>query len=157
MSTDEKTAEERAAELKKKRTFKKFSFRGVELEKLLELSGSEVRDMLNARQRRRFSRGVPPRYNRLVRKLVKAKREAAASGPHEKPAPVKTHLRNMIVMPEMIGSIVAVYNGKHFGLVEVKPQMVGHYLGEFSITYKPVSHGRAGIGATKTSRFIPLH
>ena len=63
----------------------------------------------------------------------------------------------MLIMPEMIGSIVAVYNGKHFGLVEVKPQMVGHYLGEFSITYKPVSHGRAGIGATKTSRFIPLH
>ena len=55
----------------------------------------------------------------------------------------------------MIGSVVGVYNGKVFNNVEIKPEMVGHYLGEFSITYKPVSHGRAGIGATKSSRFVP--
>lgn len=62
----------------------------------------------------------------------------------------------MIIVPEMIGSQVGVYNGKVFNNVEIKPEMVGHYLGEFSITYKPVSHGRAGIGATKSSRFVPL-
>lgn len=37
-----------------------------------------------------------------------------------------------------------------------QPEMIGHYLGEFSITYKPVKHGRPGIGATHSSRFIPL-
>ncbi|KAJ6431247.1 hypothetical protein OIU84_018690 [Salix udensis] len=74
----------------------------------------------------------------------------------EKPEPVRTHLRNMIIVPEMIGSIIGVYNGKTFNQVEIKPEMIGHYLAEFSISYKPVKHGRPGIGATHSSRFIPL-
>ncbi|KAM3405239.1 hypothetical protein ACQJBY_007997 [Aegilops geniculata] len=73
----------------------------------------------------------------------------------EKPGVVKTHLRDMIIMPE-IGSQIAVYNGKTFNQVEIKPEMIGHYLAEFSISYKPVKHGRPGIGATHSSRFIPL-
>lgn len=81
------------------------------------------------------------------------KREAP---PGEKPEPVRTHLRNMIIVPEMIGSIIGVYNGKTFNQVEIKPEMIGHYLAEFSISYKPVKHGRPGIGATHSSRFIPL-
>ena len=69
---------------------------------------------------------------------------------------VRTHLRNMIIVPEMIGSVVGVYNGKSFNQVEIKPEMIGHYLGEFSITYKPTAHGRPGIGSSTSSRFIPL-
>ena len=102
--------------------------------------------------------------------------KAAPAG--EKPAIVKTHLRNMVILPEMIGSVLAVYNGKVYNIVEIKPDMVGYYLGnffsctslclssaailtlalvgEFSITYKPIRHGRPGIGATNSSRFIPL-
>lgn len=56
----------------------------------------------------------------------------------------------------MIGSMVGVHNGLAFNSVEIKADMVGHYLGDFSITYKPVKHGRPGIGATHSSRFIPL-
>jgi small subunit ribosomal protein S15e len=62
----------------------------------------------------------------------------------------------MVIVPEMIGSMIGVYNGKTFNQVEVKPEMVGTYTGEYSITYKPVKHGRPGIGATHSSRFIPL-
>lgn len=62
----------------------------------------------------------------------------------------------MIIVPEMIGSVIGVYNGKTFNQVEIKPEMIGHYLAEFSISYKPVKHGRPGIGATHSSRFIPL-
>ncbi|KAF8394319.1 hypothetical protein HHK36_020526 [Tetracentron sinense] len=80
---------------------------------------------------------------------LKQKREAP---PGEKPEPVRTHLRNMIIVPEMIGSIIGVYNGKTFNQVEIKPEMIGHYLAEFSISYKPVKHGRPGIGATHSSR-----
>ena len=76
--------------------------------------------------------------------------------PLERPEGIKTHLRNMIIVPEMIGSVIGVYNGKTFNGIEVKPEMVGMYLGEFSITYKPVRHGRPGIGSTNSSRFIPL-
>jgi small subunit ribosomal protein S15e len=50
----------------------------------------------------------------------------------------------MIILPEMVGSMVGVYNGKTFNQVEIKPEMIGHYLGEFSITYKPVKHRRPG-------------
>jgi len=89
----------------------------------------------------------------LIKKLRKAKKEAP---PNEKPTVVKTHLRDMIIVPEMIGSVVGIYNGKVFNSVEIKPEMVGHYLGEFSVSYKPVKHGRPGIGATHSSRFIPL-
>ena len=81
------------------------------------------------------------------------KKEAAAG---EKPEPVRTHLRDMIIVPEMIGSVIGVYNGKTFNQVEIKPEMVGSYTGEYSISYKPVKHGRPGIGATHSSRFIPL-
>jgi small subunit ribosomal protein S15e len=89
----------------------------------------------------------------LIKKLRAAKKNAPSG---EKPEVVKTHLRNMIIVPEMIGSVVGVYNGKTFNQVEIKPEMTGHYLGEFSITYKPVKHGRPGIGATHSSKFVPL-
>lgn len=89
----------------------------------------------------------------LLKKLRDAKKDLAYG---EKPEPVKTHLRDTIIIPEMIGSIVGVYNGKQYINVEIKPEMVGYYIGEFSITYKPVMHGKPGIGATHSSRFIPL-
>lgn len=96
----------------------------------------------------------------LIKKLRKAKKEAP---PNEKPAVVKTHLRDMIIVPEMIGSVVGIYNGKVFldslgrhvsrrnllsqvfNSVEIKPEMTGHYLAEFSCSYKPVKHGRPGV------------
>ena len=142
-----------AMALKKKRTFKKFMFRGMDLDKLLDLSHEELMNVVCARQRRRFSRGLKRKPMALIKRLRKAKKEAA---PMEKPDLIKTHLRNMIVVPEMVGSMVGVYNGKEFNNVEIKPEMIGHYLGEFSITYHPVQHGRPGIGATNSSRFIPL-
>ena len=142
-----------AMALKKKRTFKKFMFRGMDLDKLLDLSHEELMNIVCARQRRRFSRGLKRKPMALIKRLRKAKKEAA---PMEKPDLIKTHLRNMIVVPEMVGSMVGVYNGKEFNNVEIKPEMIGHYLGEFSITYHPVMHGRPGIGATHSSRFIPL-
>ncbi|CAI7795755.1 unnamed protein product, partial [Closterium sp. NIES-54] len=74
----------------------------------------------------------------------------------EKPEAVRTHLRDMIIVPEMIGSVIGVYNGRVFNQIEIKPEMIGHYLAEFSLSYKPVKHGRPGIGATHSSRFIPL-
>ncbi|CCE88879.1 Piso0_001669 [Millerozyma farinosa CBS 7064] len=135
---------------KKKRVFKTFSYRGVDLKDLLEMPTEEFTKLCGARVRRRFSRGLGAKPMGLINKLRAAK---LAADPNEKPAIVKTHLRNMIIVPEMIGSVVGVYNGKVFNTVEIKPEMVGHYLGEFSITYTPVRHGRAG---NASSRFIPL-
>jgi len=147
--------EERAAELKKKRTFRKFTFRGIDLDAMLDLTHDQLMDVLHARARRCVNRGLLLRrpVKQLKKKLLKAKKDC---GPYDKPDVVKTHLRNMLIIPEMIGSVIGVHNGKVFTSVEVKADMVGHYLGEFSISYKPVRHGRPGIGATSSSKFIPL-
>ncbi|XP_076895788.1 small ribosomal subunit protein uS19y-like [Bidens hawaiensis] len=138
----------------RERTFKKFSFRGVDLDALLDMSTDELVKLFTARARRRFQRGLKRKPMALIKKLRKAVINEAPAG--EKPELVKTHLRNMIIVPELIGSVVGVYNGKTFNQIEIKPEMIGHYLAEFSISYKPVKHGRPGIGATHSSRFIPL-
>merc|ERR1711912_208401 len=88
------------------------------------------------------------------RKKRRKSKKACAYG--EKPVPVKTHMRNMVIVPEMIGSVVGVYNGKNFINVEIKPEMIGHYLAEFSITYHPVQHGRGGKGGKADMKFAPL-
>jgi len=131
--------------------FRRFFYRGLEVHKLLDLSHAELMKLLHSRARRRFARGHVPMQ--LIKRLRKAKKETAAD---QKPATVKTHLRNMIIVPEMVASVIGVYNGLSFTQVEIKPDMIGHYLGEFAITYKPVKHGRPGVGATNSSRFIPL-
>ncbi|KAK1310542.1 40S ribosomal protein S15 [Acorus calamus] len=146
----------------KRRTFKKFSFRGVDLDALLDMSTDDLVNLFTARARRRLQRGLKRKPMALIKRLRKASRSVCTCShkteapPGEKPEPVRTHLRNMIIVPEMIGSIIGVYNGKTFNQVEIKPEMIGHYLAEFSISYKPVKHGRPGIGATHSSRFIPL-
>jgi small subunit ribosomal protein S15e len=150
---DEQIDAEAIAALRKKRQFKKFTFKGLELEQVLDLSKEELVDFVNARARRRMKRGLGRKYMAYVNKLKKAK---AAAGPLDRPEPIKTHLRNMLIVPDMIGAQVAVYNGKVFNIAMVTADMVGMYLGEFSITYRPVRHGRPGIGSNNASRFIPL-
>ena len=141
-----------AAELRKKRTFRKYTYRGVDLDQLLDMNNEGLMELFTCRIRsvtecgenvlmfncfnlcrRKFSRGMKRKPMALIKKLRKKKKAAPVN---EKPDIVKTHLRNMVVVPEMTGSIVGVYNGKVFTQVEIKPEMIGHYLGEFSISYK---------------------
>ena len=110
------------AQPKKKRTFRKFTYRGVDLDQLLDLQSDNLMELVHARARRRFSRGLKRKPLALIKKLRKAKKEAP---PMEKPEVVKTHLRNMIVVPEMIGSVIGVYNGKTFNQIEVKVRYDG--------------------------------
>ncbi|KAI6229041.1 30S ribosomal protein S19 [Aphelenchoides fujianensis] len=154
---------------KKKRTFRKFSFRGVDLDQLLDLDRTQFAKLLHSRARRRLERGLLKKHRSLLQRLVKAKKNAKEL---EKPVCIKTHLRNMIILPEMVGCVVGIHSGRAYNQgsplpsphscqtrsfqVEIRAEMIGHYLGEFSITYKPVKHGRPGIGATHSSRFIPL-
>ena len=110
-------------------------------------------ELVHARARRRMQRGMKRKPLRLIKKLRKSKEECL---PNDKPKAVKTHLRDMIIFPEMVGCVIGVYNGKLFNNVEIKPEMIGHYLGEFSITYTPVRHGKPGMGATNSSKGISL-
>ena len=140
-------------DLSKKQVFKKFNYRGKDIGKLLEMNMDEMSELLRSRQRRRLKRKMGAKYGRFIKKLVDVKKE---TGPGEKPAAVKTHLRNCIVLPTMVQSVVSVHNGKGYNSIEVKPEMIGYYLGEFAMTYKKVSHGKPGVGATHSSKFVPI-
>jgi small subunit ribosomal protein S19 len=69
---------------------------------------------------------------------------------------IRTHQRDMIVLPEMVGTTIGVHDGKTFASFEIMPEMIGHYLGEYALTRRRVSHGSAGVGATRSSRYVPL-
>ena len=140
-------------DLSKKQVFKKFNYRGKDIGKLLEMNMDEFSELLRSRQRRRLKRKMGAKYGRFIKKLLEVKKETVQG---EKPATVKTHLRNCIVLPTMVQSVISVHNGKGYNNIEVKPEMIGYYLGEFAMTYKKVSHGKPGVGATHNSKFVPI-
>ena len=113
----------------------------------------QVVNLMKSRQQRRYRHGMHGKYDRLIKKLRLAKKNSIVG---EKPIGVKTHLRNAIIVPEMCGSVVDVYGGKYWNPVEVKADMIGYYLAEYSLTYKPIRHGKVGVGATRSSKFTSL-
>ncbi|RLG99478.1 30S ribosomal protein S19 [Candidatus Bathyarchaeota archaeon] len=131
---------------------KEFKYRGYTIEQLQSMSMDEFISLLPSRQRRSLLRGLSPEQKTLLTKIRQAK-EAMRQG---KRILIKTHCRDMVILPEMVGLTIHVHNGKEFVPVEIKPEMIGHYLGEFAITNKPVKHGTPGIGASRSSMYVPL-
>lgn len=131
---------------------KEFLYRGQTLDELGSMSMDEFIRILPSRQRRSLQRGLTREQRVLLENVRKAK-EALEEG--EKVV-VKTHVRDMIIFPEMIDVTFLVHSGKEFTSVEIVPEMIGHYLGEFAITNKPVKHGSPGIGASRSSMYVPL-
>lgn len=131
---------------------KEFMYRGRSLENLQAMSMDEFITILPSRQRRSLQRGLTPEQRILLEKMREAQ-EAAKKG---KEINVKTHVRDMIILPEMVGAKIHVHNGKEFVAMGIRPEMIGHYLGEFAITNKPVRHGTPGIGASRSSMYVPL-
>ncbi len=127
-----------------------FTYRGHTLEELQAMELDEVAELLPARQRRTITRGLSDEHQKLLVKARDSTEEETANNP------LRTHLRDMPVLPEFVGLTFAVYTGQSFERVEVKPEMIGHYLGEFQLTRTSVEHGQAGIGATRSSKFVPL-
>ncbi|KAM7331741.1 hypothetical protein ACRRTK_008449 [Alexandromys fortis] len=95
----------------------------LDLDQLLDMSYEQLMQLYSAQQRQCLNRGLCWNQNSLLKCLGKAKKEAP---PMEKPKVVKTHLRDMIILPEMVGSMVGMYNSKTFNQVEIKPEMIGH-------------------------------
>jgi small subunit ribosomal protein S19 len=106
-----------------------------------------------SRQRRSLKRGFLPRQKKVLEKIRKLKKEGNKGG---RPRIIKTHCRDMIVLPEMVGVTFGIYNGKEFTEVTLQPEMIGCYFGEFAPTRKRVEHGDPGMGATRSSMFVPL-
>ena len=131
---------------------KDFMYRGYDLNSLQSMSMDEFINLLPSRQRRSLQRGLTPEQRILLEKMRKAQETIKNGGD----ATIKTHVRDMVILPEMVGAKIGVHNGKEFVTVEIKPEMIGHYLGEFAVTNKPVRHGTPGIGASRSSMYVPL-
>jgi len=131
---------------------KEFTYRGHTTEELQGMSMDEFIKLLPSRQRRSLQRGL----NAGQRILLENIRRAQKGQNEGETAVTKTHARDMIILPEMVGATILVHNGKEFTPVEIVPEMIGCYLGEFSITNKPVRHGSPGIGASRSSMYVPL-
>jgi small subunit ribosomal protein S19 len=128
---------------------KEFRYRGKSLEELNAMSTEALLELLPSRARRSLNRGVSEEKRKLLED-ARAKKEGKLEGE------IKTHARDMIILPTMVGLTIAVHNGREFVNLEVKPEMIGRYLGEYVITNKKVVHGTPGIGASRSSLYVPL-
>ena len=131
---------------------RKFTYRGYTLEELQSMPMDEFIKLIPSRQRRTLLRGLPRRQKKLLEKLRRARR-ALKKG---KKLLIRTHNRDMVILPEMVGLTIGVHNGKEFITIEITPEHIGHYLGEYAPTHKRVTHGNPGIGATRSSMYVPL-
>lgn len=131
---------------------REYTYRGYTLKELQTMSMDEFILLLPSRQRRSLQRGLTHEQRVLLENIREAKQ---TQGEGQKNI-VKTHARDAVILPEMVGLTILVHNGKEFTPVEVTPEMIGHYLGEFAITNRPVKHGSPGIGASRSSMYVPL-
>lgn len=126
---------------------KKFSYHGKTLEELQEMNLEEFSKLLAARERRALKRGLTKIEKKLLENIRRSKNREKM---------IRTHARDMIVLPEMVGAKLGVHNGHDFQMVIIDAVMIGHRLGEFAMTRGRVKHSAPGLGATRSSKFVPL-
>lgn len=123
---------------------KKFLFRGKTLEELKQMDSDEFMKLVKSRPRRALKH-VTEQQKILLENIRKNPQKFH-----------KTHCRDTVIVPEMVGVNIGIHNGKEFVSVIITEEMLGHRLGEFSMTRKPVKHSSPGVGATRSSKYIPL-
>ncbi len=128
---------------------KEFRYRGRTMEELNLMSTEVMLSLFPSRARRTLNRGVSEEKRKLLED-ARAIKEGRLEGQ------IKTHARDMLILPSMVGLTIGVHNGREFVPLEVKPEMLGRYLGEFVITNKKVVHGTPGIGSSRSSLYVPL-
>ena len=132
-------AEETRSETELKKGFK---YRGMEIEDLKKLDVREVAKYLKSRKRRSVLRQFQKIEDFINRAKVKIERNKQ----------VKTHQRDIVIVPGMVGMRIHIHNGKGFTAINVEEEMIGHSLGEFALTRAKIKHSKAGLGATKGSK-----
>jgi len=128
---------------------REFTYRGLSRKELEELPLDKLLKLFPARIRRSLTRGINDNKRKLIGEIKAAKEGKLKT-------PINTHLRDLIILPYMIGTTVNVFSGKEFVPVTITSEMVSHYLGEYVITNKRVSHGAPGVGASRSSLYVPL-
>ena len=125
---------------------KEFTLRGRTLPELKELPISELAKLLGSRAKRSIRRG----FNLETSTFFEKMRTSDAG------KVVRTHTRDALVLPDHVGRRVAIHTGKEFKELEVRPEMIGHFYGEFALTRRFEKHSGPGVGATRSSKFMPL-
>ncbi|TBT99809.1 ribosomal protein S15 [Hamiltosporidium magnivora] len=120
----------------------------------MEMPLSKFATLLPSHLRRRIRRGISQREVDVLTECQTAKENCVTA--EDKPAMVKTQARTMIIFPQMIGNLIGVHNGFNYVPVDIKPEMIGYVLGDFAPTRLSCSHGKPGVGATSSSKFVPL-
>lgn len=128
---------------------KEFDYRGIPLEQLQGMPMEKLFEVFPSRARRSLTRGITDSKRKLIEE-IKAEKAGKSKNP------IKTHIRDLIILPYMVGVTVNVFSGKEFVPVSITPQMIGHYLGEYVRTNKRVIHGAPGVGASRSSLYVPL-
>ena len=128
---------------------KQFTYRGLSQAELESLPLDKLLKLFPARARRSLTRGINDNKRKLIEE-IKAKKSGKPKNA------INTHLRDLLILPYMVGVTVNVFSGKEFVPVTMTTEMVGHYLGEYVITNKRVSHGAPGVGASRSSLYVPL-
>lgn len=124
---------------------KEFTYKGKKPEELKQMTAKEFTEICPSRIRRSIRRGFREPQKRLLKKL------------RDKPEKtVKTHCRDMVILPEMIDRTIKIYNGKEYKSVTITAEMVGQYLGDFSLSRNKVAHSSPGVGATKSSAHVSV-
>jgi small subunit ribosomal protein S19 len=123
---------------------KQFTYKGKTLEELKAMSIKEFASLIPSRRRRSLLRDPTSAQKALMKKI-----EKTLSKEYKKN--IKTHVRNLVITPKMVGLTIYIHNGKEFKQVIVTEEMIGHVLGEFALTRQTLKHSTPGIGATKSS------
>jgi small subunit ribosomal protein S19 len=133
---------------------KEFTYRGYEIEELRNMplwpseedpSAPSIITLLPSRARRTVARGLSIENEHFIERIRRSSGKT-----------VRTHRRDVPILPEFVGKRIAIHNGQHFVEIEVKPEMIGHYLGEFAPTRQSVTHSGPGVGATRSSAHVAL-
>ena len=130
-------------EVRRKR---EFTLHGHTLPELQAMPLEALAKVLTARARRTLRRGFNADQRIFLEKIRTFPADKA----------LRTHGRDILVLPNHVGHRVAIFNGKEFKEIEVRPEMIGHYYGEFSLTRRFEKHSGPGVGATRSSKFMPL-
>jgi small subunit ribosomal protein S19 len=125
---------------------KEFLYRGFTMEELLSMSFDEILELFPSRSRRTYLRGL-----NYEQQLVFDKLKAAEPG-----EVIRTHRKDLPIIPQFVGKTVSIYDGHAFREFEIKSEMIGCFLGEFVMTRKAPAHSGPGVGATRSSKFMPL-
>ena len=128
---------------------KVFNYKGKSTQELEKISNDELFTLLNSRQRRSLNRGLSDNKKKLIGEIKLAKKGELKNQ-------IKTHQRDLIILPYMLGVTINVYSGKEFTPITLSAEMIGHYIGEYVITNRKVSHGAPGVGASRSSLYVPL-